>query len=135
MAQRNPARRLVEETNSHNLTYTMKPCLCLSVTAGTLPTAAPPIPTPAPGPPAPPLPVHPAQPTLQDDCIGRRAAKKPSKKKGTKDAAKKKPGKGAKSPEMVGQQQPAWPSGISERDGEQAGDTGPGAWPSGISRK
>lgn len=94
----------------------------------------PPIITPSPGPPAPALPVHPAQPAEQDDCIGRRAAKKSSKKRSTKDATKKSR-KSGREREMVGQQQPAWPSGISEQDGEQTGNTGPGAWPSGISRK
>jgi vanadium chloroperoxidase len=95
----------------------------------------PPITTPAPGPSPPPLPVHPAQPTLQGNCIGNRSAKKSSKKGTAKDAAKKKTAKSPASPEMVGQQQPGWPSGLSEQGGEQPGNTGPGAWPSGISEK
>ena len=105
----------------------------------------PPITTPAPGPPAPPLPVHPAQPAAQRNCVGarsaagsRQAGKRGAKKSGKKGAAKgaaKKGGKRAAEPEMVGQQQPAWPSGISEQDGAQPGNTGPGAWPSGISEK
>ncbi|HEX7176993.1 MAG TPA: hypothetical protein VF240_17175 [Pyrinomonadaceae bacterium] len=104
----------------------------------------PPIITPDPGPPAPPLPVHPAQPTAQRNCVaaraagskksGKRGAKKSSKKGATKGAAKK-AGKGAAPPEMVGQQQPAWPSGLSEQSEDQPGNTGPGAWPSGISEK
>jgi hypothetical protein len=107
--------------------------------------ANPPIMTPAPGPSAPPLPVHPAQPADQGNCIGTRNAagsrqtgKRGAKKSGKKGAAKgaaKKAGKRGESHEMVGQQQPAWPSGISEQDTSQPGNTGPGAWPSGISEK
>lgn len=100
----------------------------------------PPVTTPAPGTP---LPLQPAQPALQGNCIatrnageskqaGKRGAKKPGKKRAGKGAAKK---TGKRAEEMVGQQQPAWPSGISEQGGAQPGNTGQAAWPSGISEK
>ena len=101
----------------------------------------PPIMTPAPGSP---MPVRPAQPAEVRGCVDARAAgSKKSSKRGAKKSSKKgaakgtakKAGKGAKPPEMVGQQQPAWPSGISEQNGAQPENKGPGAWPSGISEK
>jgi vanadium chloroperoxidase len=101
----------------------------------------PPITTPAPGTP---MPVRPAQPAEVPGCVEARAAgskksdkrgAKKSSKKGAAKGAAKKAGKGAKPPEMVGQQQPAWPSGISEQNGAQPENKGPGAWPSGISEK
>jgi hypothetical protein len=107
----------------------------------------PPIITPPPGTPpgglnSAPLPVFPSQPTLQGNCIGTRSrpgAQKPgkrgTKKSSKKEAGAKKTGKRGAAHEMVGQQRPAWPSGISEKDGAQPGNQGPGAWPSGISEK
>ncbi len=99
----------------------------------------PPIMTPEPGTP---MPIHPAQPAVQGNCIGaepatkskKAAGKRGAKKPGKKGAAKKRR-KGAASPEAISRRQRAWPSGISERDGAQPGNRGPGAWPSGISEK
>jgi hypothetical protein len=104
----------------------------------------PPITTPAPGPPAPAMPLRPAQPALQGNCVdkgkaaglrqaGKQGATKSSKKAGAK-GPEERTGKRAASPEVVGGRQRAWPSGISQQDGEP-GSTGPGAWPSGISEK
>lgn len=92
----------------------------------------PPITTPAPGTP---LPVHPAQPSLQGDCVGNRSAKKSSKKGKAKGAGKKKILKPSHRLRWWVSNSPPSPSGISKRDGEQTGNTGPSACPSGISRK
>lgn len=108
---------------------------------------APPITTPPAGSP---MPVRPAQPAEVGGCAGPavaslqaqadtskssgKGAAKGSAKKGAakKGSAKKGAAKGSAS-EAAGQEQEAWPSGISEQD--EAPPAVQSAWPSGISEK
>lgn len=87
-----------------------------------------------------PMPARPKQPAEVGGCIGPaidppqpQAATKSSKKGAKKDARKKKVTDADVTSDSYEKEEPAWPSGISEKN--EAPPSTPGAWPSGISEK